>query len=145
MGCGLLAGYGVLLVESGLFLSPPRSEPKTRRLFVGKVHHFKVGQVKKTYDLRDSLILIKRNEDKMIDGASQPDFQAFSSVCPHLGCRVHWEEESKEFLCPCHNGVFDADGVAISGPPAQANQNLFTVPVRIDSSSQRVYIEVRDV
>jgi menaquinol-cytochrome c reductase iron-sulfur subunit len=45
------------------------------------------------------------------------NFTAMSNVCTHLGCRVRWVADRKEFFCPCHNGVFDKDGNVISGPP----------------------------
>ena len=45
-------------------------------------------------------------------------------VCPHLGCRVHWDSIKGEFICPCHNGHFDAGGKPISGPPADMGAAL---------------------
>jgi menaquinol-cytochrome c reductase iron-sulfur subunit len=45
------------------------------------------------------------------------DFTAMSNICTHLGCRVRWVADQKQFFCPCHNGVFDKDGNVISGPP----------------------------
>lgn len=42
---------------------------------------------------------------------------AFSAVCTHLGCLVKWLPNEEVFLCPCHAGKFDANGVNISGPP----------------------------
>lgn len=44
-------------------------------------------------------------------------FRAFSAVCTHLGCLVKWDGGRKEFLCPCHAAVFDAQGRVVSGPP----------------------------
>ena len=41
---------------------------------------------------------------------------AFGPQCTHLGCAYHWDEARSEFLCPCHNSVFSADGKVISGP-----------------------------
>lgn len=41
----------------------------------------------------------------------------FDPHCTHLGCAYHWHEESKQFFCPCHAGVFDIQGRVISGPP----------------------------
>ncbi|MCA9062771.1 MAG: ubiquinol-cytochrome c reductase iron-sulfur subunit [Planctomycetaceae bacterium] len=52
------------------------------------------------------------------------DFIALSSVCPHLGCAVHWEANNDRFFCPCHNGAFDAAGNPLSGPVKEANQSL---------------------
>jgi menaquinol-cytochrome c reductase iron-sulfur subunit len=41
---------------------------------------------------------------------------AFGPQCTHLGCAYHFEEDKKEFLCPCHNSVFALDGSVVSGP-----------------------------
>jgi len=48
------------------------------------------------------------------------DFIAMSNICTHLGCRVRWIAEQASFFCPCHNGVFDAQGSVVSGPPPRA-------------------------
>lgn len=42
---------------------------------------------------------------------------ALSAVCTHLGCIVQWEKNKQEFLCPCHGGLYTAEGTVISGPP----------------------------
>ena len=42
---------------------------------------------------------------------------AFSSICPHLGCSVAWHDDKNNFVCPCHNGQFTADGKLLGGPP----------------------------
>ncbi|MFQ5806144.1 MAG: Rieske 2Fe-2S domain-containing protein [Phycisphaerae bacterium] len=44
-------------------------------------------------------------------------FRAFSAVCTHLGCIVHWNQAKREFECPCHAATFDAAGQVVSGPP----------------------------
>jgi Rieske Fe-S protein len=50
--------------------------------------------------------------------------RVLSSVCPHLGCTVAWNEARGQFLSPCHNGVFAADGAFISGPPPRGMDEL---------------------
>jgi menaquinol-cytochrome c reductase iron-sulfur subunit len=48
----------------------------------------------------------------------QPDgFVALSTKCTHVGCGVVWKPEEKKFLCPCHNGEFDAEGRPTVPPP----------------------------
>jgi cytochrome b6-f complex iron-sulfur subunit len=42
---------------------------------------------------------------------------ALSAVCTHLGCIVQWEKDKQNFLCPCHAGNFNADGIVTAGPP----------------------------
>jgi menaquinol-cytochrome c reductase iron-sulfur subunit len=41
----------------------------------------------------------------------------FSDACTHLSCRVSWDPENEEFLCPCHAASFDKFGRVTSGPP----------------------------
>jgi nitrite reductase/ring-hydroxylating ferredoxin subunit len=48
-------------------------------------------------------------------GAS--DFQVFAINCAHLGCPVRWFPQSELFMCPCHGGVYYADGSRAAGPP----------------------------
>lgn len=40
-----------------------------------------------------------------------------SNICTHLGCRVAWNKDSNEYLCPCHDARFGLNGEVVSGPP----------------------------
>jgi nitrite reductase/ring-hydroxylating ferredoxin subunit len=44
-------------------------------------------------------------------------FRIFAVNCAHLGCPVEWFPQSGLFMCPCHGGVYHADGERASGPP----------------------------
>jgi Rieske Fe-S protein len=44
-------------------------------------------------------------------------FQVFAINCAHLGCPVRWFPQSELFMCPCHGGVYYADGSRAAGPP----------------------------
>ena len=44
-------------------------------------------------------------------------FIAFAANCTHLGCPVRWEQKAELFMCPCHGGVYYADGTVAGGPP----------------------------
>ena len=68
------------------------------------------------------------------------DFIALSSVCPHLGCKVFWESNTKSFFCPCHNGRFDSVGKPTEGPPAKANQELIRFPLKVENGL--LYIKI---
>jgi Rieske Fe-S protein len=41
---------------------------------------------------------------------------AFTTVCPHLGCGIDFDESSSCFKCPCHRSSFDLDGALTEGP-----------------------------
>ena len=53
--------------------------------------------------------------------------KAFSAVCPHLGCIVHWNNDEKSFDCPCHGSRFASDGTVTNGP---AQTNLKPIDVK---------------
>jgi ubiquinol-cytochrome c reductase iron-sulfur subunit len=38
-------------------------------------------------------------------------------LCTHLGCIPAYRPDSKDFLCACHGGMFDASGTNIKPPP----------------------------
>ena len=42
--------------------------------------------------------------------------RAFSTTCPHLGCGIDWNAETRKFDCPCHGSVFDPNGRCVAGP-----------------------------
>jgi menaquinol-cytochrome c reductase iron-sulfur subunit len=48
---------------------------------------------------------------------SETEFAAFGLNCSHLGCPVNWRADAQLFLCPCHGGVYYADGSVAGGPP----------------------------
>jgi menaquinol-cytochrome c reductase iron-sulfur subunit len=49
--------------------------------------------------------------------AASDRFQVLAVNCAHLGCPVTWFPASGLFMCPCHGGVYYADGERASGPP----------------------------
>ena len=55
-------------------------------------------------------------------------FTVFAINCAHLGCPVRWFKESQLFMCPCHGGVYYADGSRASGPP---ERGLFTYDFKV--------------
>lgn len=55
-------------------------------------------------------IAVYKSEDAKI--------HAFSAVCSHLGCYVHWNADEKSFDCPCHGSRYNAYGKVINGPAA---------------------------
>jgi Rieske Fe-S protein len=57
------------------------------------------------------------------------EFTVFAINCAHLNCPVRWFSESQLFMCPCHGGVYYADGSRASGPP---ERGLFTYEVKVE-------------
>jgi len=63
-------------------------------------------------------------------------FVAFSINCAHLGCPVRWMADAELFMCPCHGGVYYADGKVAAGPPPRGL-------VRYDVRLRRGQVEIR--
>ncbi|HJR58693.1 MAG TPA: Rieske (2Fe-2S) protein [Vicinamibacterales bacterium] len=63
---------------------------------------------------------------------------ALSATCTHLGCQVRWDAKGSKFRCPCHGGVFDAQGNVVEGPPPRP---LDRVEARLDAAG--VVVAVR--
>jgi Rieske Fe-S protein len=51
------------------------------------------------------------------DETKRQKFLVLAVNCAHLGCPVEWFAESGLFMCPCHGGVYYANGEHASGPP----------------------------
>ena len=48
---------------------------------------------------------------------SETEVVVYSNVCTHLSCRVNWNVDKQQYICPCHDGRFSLDGQVVSGPP----------------------------
>jgi Rieske Fe-S protein len=135
MAAGLCASYGTFAAMAARFLYPARPTRKTW-MFVADVAGFAPG-ASLTLTVPDgaTVAVARRGAAGGVE-----DFVALSNVCPHLGCKVHWEDRNKRFFCPCHNGAFSPDGTAIAGPPAEAGQSLGRYPLKVEDGL--LYIEV---
>jgi nitrite reductase/ring-hydroxylating ferredoxin subunit len=142
MAGGLVAGYGTLGVMAGRYLF--QSTDDTAWLYVAPAEAVRPGEslpFESPVGVR--VVITRKPAGDSQRPAAEADFLALSSVCPHLGCRVHWEAPNNRFFCPCHNGTFDANGKATSGPPLAAGQSLPQYPLRIEKGMLFIKAPVR--
>lgn len=122
------AVVGVPIV--GFLLAPLiRKAPREWRA-VGKVDAFKVGEtVSVTFEDASPLPWsgVTARTAAWLRREDTQNFIAFAVNCTHLGCPVQWLGDAKLFLCPCHGGVYNADGTVAAGPPPKP---LVRYPVR---------------
>ena len=128
MAGGLLAGYGTFATYVGWFLFP-RKRMSTRWQFVADLAGVRLGDSLTYQSPAGQKVVISRTGE----AGQADDFIALSSVCPHLGCQVHWEDQNQQFFCPCHNGAFDSEGNPIAGPVKDANQKLMRYPLMVEN------------
>lgn len=128
----LAASYGTGAFYALRYLLPEKKTKKLRKVYVAPAESFTAGKTLK-FKLPDgNEALIFRSGEK---------FLAFSNTCPHLGCKVKWQPQESNFFCPCHNGVFDPNGTAIAGPPAQEKKNLRQYGLERDGNSLYILVE----
>lgn len=109
----VLGGVGSLSLLGGT-LNPPESlKPLPPKMAVAKETDVTDAPLEFVYDGSPAMLFSK-------DGA----FLAFSRVCSHLGCIVAWNADTAQFECPCHGGIYNADGDVIKGPPPKPLQRL---------------------
>jgi Rieske Fe-S protein len=45
------------------------------------------------------------------------ELKALAGTCTHLACTVQFRPDRSDIWCACHDGVYDANGTNVSGPP----------------------------
>ena len=70
-----------------------------------------------------------RKRNPSID-TDKPDkynqYVAISTRCMHLGCPVRFVEAASRFICPCHGGVYNFEGLVDGGPPVRPLDRFYT-------------------
>jgi menaquinol-cytochrome c reductase iron-sulfur subunit len=130
-------GAALVAIPSVAFLLGLRKTPQVWRT-VGKLSDFKIGSTVNV-SFQDSSPLswsgVTAQTAAWLRRTSDQQFVAFSMNCTHLGCPVRWLSEANLFMCPCHGGVFYADGQVASGPPPKP---LNQYPVRVDNDEVQI-------
>lgn len=131
VGLGGAAAVLVALPVVGFVFEPLLRRTPSAWRTVGPVDAFTVGETV-TVEYEDPSPLpwagVTAKTAAYLRRDDQRGFTAFTVNCSHLGCPVRWEGKAEMFLCPCHGGVYYADGSVAAGPPDRA---LARYPVRV--------------
>ncbi len=126
--CGLFVTLSSMIMPALAYLWPvTRRGPAGGMNDIGGEEDFPEWGSKKVI-LGGSAILVIRTPQ---------GFKAFSAICTHLGCLVHWDNKKREIVCPCHAGLFDMEGRVVAGPPPRP---LPSLPVSVVNG--RVMVKV---
>jgi Rieske Fe-S protein len=132
MTLNAIAGALLAIPLIGYLAGALRERKESAWIRLGAVNDFPVGQTRMaTY--RNPFTVPWDGETANIPcwvrRVTDDRFQVFAINCAHLGCPVRWFPESGLFMCPCHGGVYYADGSHASGPPPRG---LFEYETKID-------------
>jgi menaquinol-cytochrome c reductase iron-sulfur subunit len=131
VGLTALAAAVVSVPIIGYLLSPLLRPQPHRWIDLGRVEDFRIGETAMR-TIRDPSPLPWAGQTALtaawVRRMAEGDFVVFAVNCTHLGCPVNWLPRAQLFLCPCHGGVYNADGSVAGGPPPR---DLFRYDVRI--------------
>jgi Rieske Fe-S protein len=116
-----IVGIAIATPVIGYLLSPvKRKGAYNQWISLGSLNQFPEGQTR----LAEFVNPFRRPQDGetaktpcWVRRLSGNKFQVFAINCAHLGCPVRWFPQSELFMCPCHGGVYYANGDRASGPP----------------------------
>ena len=124
---GALAATPVI----GFLLGPVFKKVQQHWRSVGSLDDFKVGDTVKVEFETTSPVPwsgVTARAGAWVRRTGDSDFIAFSVNCAHLGCPVRFIDDAQLFMCPCHGGVYYADGTVAAGPPPHG---LWQYPIRV--------------
>jgi menaquinol-cytochrome c reductase iron-sulfur subunit len=137
-GVGAIAGAAVA-IPFVAYLFGARKAPVTW-VTLGPVSDFPVNEtrrvdfnnpIREPWDglVARTAVYVRRENDDKAGAGEVPKFLVLAVNCAHLGCPVSWFQESGLFMCPCHGGVYYANGDRASGPPPRG---LFSCVYRVN-------------
>ncbi len=139
---GALIGAVIGLPAIAYLLEPAlKSAPADTWIPLGKLDSFPVGTPTLATFTRSKVngweksttsygVYVLRN--------SQNEISVFSNICTHLSCRVNWDANQKEYICPCHDGHFDINGKVVAGPPPRP---LDTFQTKVEGDTLSIHFQ----
>ena len=116
---GLSAAVAAIPVISAV-LAPLLESKVEKWRTVGKLNDFKINTTNLVTFINadpEPYAGITAKSAAWLRRSSDASFIAFAANCTHLGCPVRWQKDAHLFMCPCHGGVYYADGSVAAGPP----------------------------
>jgi menaquinol-cytochrome c reductase iron-sulfur subunit len=146
VGLGACMGAGVAVPMVGFVVAPLAVPIPHEWRPVGKLKDFKIGETVAVIFMDASPLPwagVTAKTAAWLRRKSEDEFVAFAVNCAHLGCPVRWLPDAELFMCPCHGGVYYADGSVAAGPPPHSlsqyksrihgdDVEIFTDPIPID-------------
>ncbi len=138
---GVVGGAAISVPGVGFVLAPLfRDAPQAWRS-LGKIDAFALGATVNVVFLDASPLPwagVTAKSAAWLRRTGDEEFVAFSVNCAHLGCPVRWMADADLFMCPCHGGVYYADGRGAAGPPPHP---LRQYPVRVRNGEVEISAE----
>lgn len=119
---GTAAYTGAIVVPAATMLAPKGAEGagKARFIRVATLAQLTPNEPKRVVIIGDDTDAYTNKKDEQLGSVwllrEGDKVNAFSTVCPHLGCLIDVNADKKSFSCPCHTSKFSLAGEALAGP-----------------------------
>jgi menaquinol-cytochrome c reductase iron-sulfur subunit len=134
---GIFAGmFGAIATAALRFLRPTATESAENWINVAPLAQL-TGErpVMRSIIAEHNAGWASTQEEHFVYVLPQHQHQVLSSICPHEGCNVTWRDDANQFVCPCHDSFFGADGARLSGP---ARRGLDPLPSRAENGMLQI-------
>jgi Rieske Fe-S protein len=137
-GAAILTGFPL----ASYFIAPALQKATGKWVDFGAVEDLAAGSLEMlTYEfmLKDGWLVLPQRGFVWAKINQDYKISVFSSTCTHLACNVIWQEETNQFICPCHSGRFDSNGKPVAGPPTKP---LPMLEHKIEDDNLLVYLTI---
>lgn len=128
------------VVIGGAALAPGSARKEETWVLAGRLRDLKAGTptpVRVRVARQDGYYDVVDEQMVFLIPSESGAVRALSSTCTHLGCRTGFDAHKKVIACPCHGGVYRADGTVLAGPPPTP---LAELPTRVDGA--QVFVRI---
>jgi len=137
-GVAFLTGFPL----ASYFIAPALKKAAGKWVDFGAAEDLTPGRVEMlTYEfmVKDGWLVLPQRGFVWAKAHNNQKITVFSSTCTHLACNVIWQEETNQFICPCHSGRFDSNGNPAAGPPTRP---LSVLKNKIEEDNLLVYLTI---
>lgn len=132
-GLGALITAALALPAAAYLLIKPKSQKQGAWVDAADLNQLQLKKPEEVVFRRtriDGWRVVNEKTTAWVVRMDEQNVVAYTPQCTHLGCAYHWDEQQKNFLCPCHTSVFSIDGKVLSGP---APRPLDRYETRVDN------------
>lgn len=132
-GLGALITAALALPAAAYLLIKPKSQKQGAWVDAADLNQLQIKKPEEVVFRRtriDGWRVVNEKTTAWVVRMDDQNVVAYTPQCTHLGCAYHWDEQQKNFLCPCHTSVFSIDGKVLSGP---APRPLDRFETRVDN------------
>jgi menaquinol-cytochrome c reductase iron-sulfur subunit len=117
--CNAIMGIALAVPTLIYLLVQPKSRKQSPFVDAGDISQLAVGtpvEMRFQQSRIDGWRPVTEKRTAWVVKTPDNNIVAYGPQCTHLGCAYHWDDGTKQFVCPCHNSFFSIQGAVLAGP-----------------------------